>query len=166
MASLEDHLSKARRLAEKGKWREAVEEYERAIAIDPNDARVRLKSSDAALKAGDLARAADALLEAAAIFERSGFGLKAVATLREVLTIDPSRAAVHLALARAYAQLQLVDEARAAIDRYLATLPDDGGPRGYREGASIADRAALARAKLSAGEIDAAIAELAALGRR
>ncbi|NUO52490.1 MAG: hypothetical protein HOV80_26885, partial [Polyangiaceae bacterium] len=56
-AALLSHLSKGRKLAQEKKWKEALVELEKALAIEPKDGRVLSEIGWAAFNAGDLERA-------------------------------------------------------------------------------------------------------------
>lgn len=72
---------------------------------------------------------ADELERSAARFEADGFWLKCIATLKQVVKVDPSRRYVHLKLAELYLRLGLGDEAAVALAAEKWRLEDDEAPR-------------------------------------
>lgn len=108
------HVAGAEALAEHGDYAAACAEYERALAIDPNDAPTRLALATALMKtarhdearphldelAGDEACSADAATLLARFHYARGDYLEAMKHLRLALRIAPAHAAAGRALAR------------------------------------------------------------------
>ncbi len=111
-----------------------VKELRKALEEKPHDPALLQELAFALLKTHDHEGAAAAYAQLAAVHERDGFLLKAVAMLKQAQKLRP-RAAVVLALARVHAQLGLSGEALANLKqvppsleslRLKATLrPDD-----------------------------------------
>mgnify|MGYP000905413536 FL=1 len=89
-----------------------VKELRRALEEKPQDPQLLQELAFALLKVDDADGAADVYGQLAAVHERDGFHLKAVAMLRQAQKVRP-RAAFVLRLARLHAQLQLNGEALA-----------------------------------------------------
>lgn len=98
-----------------------IKEYERLLEEAPQDSRLLQKLGEACQKAGDNVKAADAFARLARTYELDGYGLKAIAILKQVLVIDPSRNDVNLRLAELHQMFQLMSEAMAYARTALRT---------------------------------------------
>lgn len=98
-----------------------VKELRRALEEKPQDPQLLQELAFALLKVDDADGAADVYGQLAAVHERDGFHLKAVAMLRQAQKVRP-RAAFVLRLARLHAQLQLNGEALAYLAQHPPTL--------------------------------------------
>ena len=106
-------LRDALKQVQSGKIDKAVENYKAAIKLDPRDASVHNTLGDLYVRQGRKKEAVDEYLEASALFEKDGFGLRSVAICQKVVNLDPQQWAVRLKLAELYAAQQLPAEARA-----------------------------------------------------
>ncbi len=95
-----------------------VKELRKALEEKPHDPQLLQELALALLKVNDRDGAAEVYGQLAAVHERDGFLLKAVAMLKQAQKLRP-RAAFALRLARVHAQLELHGEALA----YLGQLP-------------------------------------------
>ncbi len=95
-----------------------VKELRKALEEKPLDPQLLQELALALLKVNDRDGAAEVYGQLAAVHERGGFHLKAVAMLKQAQKLRP-RAAFALRLARVHAQLELHGEALA----YLGQLP-------------------------------------------
>jgi tetratricopeptide (TPR) repeat protein len=145
-------LAKAEALAGKKRFTEAAAILERALQVDPKDARVRLKLADLLVRAGDAVTACTQIIEAARVYRSEGFHLKALATLRQAVALDASRLAVRVDIAEVCAALGLIEDALREIDEIARAL-DVGAPvpTGYRDTPPSAAIDA-ARTRLIAGD--------------
>lgn len=127
-------LQAAQKLVEKKKYDKAVQEYQKVIQEDPNDARTLLKIGDLQLKM-------EAFGEAIATYERvgrfyasQGFALKAIAVykqIREIITkyvpqLEERYGHIAPKLAELYQQLGLTSDALAALDEVATRLQRQG----------------------------------------
>ncbi|HWR98201.1 MAG TPA: tetratricopeptide repeat protein, partial [Candidatus Methanoperedens sp.] len=96
-----------------GKIEKAVETYRAIVKLDPRDASVRNSLGDLLGKLGKKKDAIAEFLEASALFERDGFGLRAIATCQKAVNLDGEQWGVRLKLGDLYAAQKLPAEARA-----------------------------------------------------
>ena len=123
-------LQSAQKHVEKKRFDRAIEEYQRIVQYDPNDARTLLKI-------GDLQARMHAYRDAVATYERvgqyyatQGFALKAIAVYKQVREIvrkhapelDERYAHILPRLAEIYTQLGLTSDALAAWDEVATRL--------------------------------------------
>lgn len=77
----------------KSQWEKAVEAVGRLCRLEPGNPVHRLRSGDYYLKLGKPDRAAAAYHEAAGMFERDGFVVKALAAYKMILRVNPGDSA-------------------------------------------------------------------------
>jgi len=109
-------IESAQKLAAKGQYEKAIQEWEKLITETPNDGNVYNSIGDLYLKAGQKAKATDVFINAADAFQSAGFEMKSIAVYKKALKVDPSRVQVFEKLARVYAERGLIGN---AIDEYL-----------------------------------------------
>ncbi|MFT7622795.1 MAG: tetratricopeptide (TPR) repeat protein [Myxococcota bacterium] len=112
-------LQTADRLVEKGKVKKAISMYQRVVEADPDDVKSRLKMGDLQSRAGELPDALRTLNDVARRFEDDGNYLKSVAIYKRMLRLDDGLHSAHVALARVYNQLGLVND---AISQYQSAI--------------------------------------------
>ncbi len=112
-------LQSAGRLIDKGKLKKAIALYGRIVAADPEDVRIRLKMGDLQSKDGDLVSALRTFNDVARRYEDEGQYLKAVAVYKQMLRLDNGLHSAHVALARVYNQLGLIND---AISQYQSAI--------------------------------------------
>ena len=88
-----------------------IRQLEEELAQDPTNVRLLQRLGELRQKMGDNPGAADAFARVAAVYERDGFLLKAVALSKQVLKLDPERNDLRFNLVELHAQLGLVSEA-------------------------------------------------------
>jgi tetratricopeptide (TPR) repeat protein len=136
------HTSLAAVAHMRGDYAEAAEEAERALAIDPTDARALQLRYDAYRKTGDKAKAKEAekaLKElggasdaAARIFNEgadaynSGDMATAISKFEEAADLDPNLVQARLVLAKLYFAQGNLSEALARAEEAVALEPDNG----------------------------------------
>lgn len=101
---------KAGRLAEEGDLEGAIEIYRRIVAEDPTELMCWDRIGDLAKKAGKKGEAVEAYRRVAARLAADGFLFKAIATLKEILVLDPGHTETEAMIAKLYAARQ--DSAR------------------------------------------------------
>lgn len=94
-----------------GKFDQAAVVYQKILALDPDDIRVRLKLGDLYAKQGKNKEATDFYLAVAEAYAGQGFYLKSVAVYKTLLRLDPRLIEVNLRLAELYRSLGLLSDA-------------------------------------------------------
>jgi tetratricopeptide (TPR) repeat protein len=121
----------------------ALERALKKLESDPENERLLREVEALYRESGNLEAAGDIACRRAAVFESSGFLLKAVAVYRDTLKADPERAAIRERLVEQLTRLGLttdaIEQCRVLLARYDET--------GNREGAA---RVADTLAKLGA----------------
>jgi tetratricopeptide (TPR) repeat protein len=72
-----------------GQWAKAVQALQGLIQLEPNNTHYYLRMGDYSLKAGNKAGAIKHYYEAADMYVKSGFSVKAIATYKMILKIAP-----------------------------------------------------------------------------
>jgi len=104
--SAEKHLSR-------GRLDQALKDYLRLLAENPNDAFALNKAGDLCVRMRRNVEAIDYFARIAELYSGDGFFLKAIAILRKINKIDPTRLDIHERLAELYAKQGLTQEARS-----------------------------------------------------
>lgn len=110
-------LEAAQKHLAKGAYDKAIAEFQKLVRADPSDVRTWLKIGDLHAKRGSTKDAVDTYAKVADQYASQGFFLKAVAVHKQILKLDPTRLDVHLKLAEAYENLQLVSDALATYEQ-------------------------------------------------
>ncbi len=109
-------IEKAQKLVLKGKIKQAIAEWKKLAAENPNDGNTYNAIGDLYLKSNDKANATAAFIKAADAFQAAAFELKSIALYKKALKVDPSKIEIHEKLAVVYAERGLIGN---AIDDYL-----------------------------------------------
>ena len=120
----EKTLQNAQKLIEKKRFDRALEEYQRLVQDDPNDARTLLKLGDLQVRMQLSAEAMQTYDRVARLYEAQGFAVKALAVYKQIREHIQKRAPeladqfAHITprLAKIYAQLGLKSDAVQAYD--------------------------------------------------
>ncbi|MCI5072859.1 tetratricopeptide repeat protein [bacterium] len=104
-------LAKAQKLVQKGRYQDAIAEYEKVLDGDPNDIRSLMKIGDLYAKIKDINNAKRKYLKVAYQYSQDGFFLKAVAVYKQILRLDPKAINLYSELAVLYEKLGLNGEA-------------------------------------------------------
>ncbi len=96
-----------------------ISEYEEIVRQNPDDYRARIKLAEFYAKQGNDQRAEEEFLTVAKSYKEDGFNLKAIATYKQVLKLNPDNATIILELADLYKRQGLI---RDAIDQYHAAI--------------------------------------------
>ena len=109
-------LHSAQSLAARGQFDAAIAEWKKLAAEVPNDGSVHNSIGDLYLKRNGVAEAVAAFLQAAAAFRAEGATLKAIATYKKILKVDPARYEVYRHLGDLNAERGLLS---SAVQDYL-----------------------------------------------
>ncbi|MFQ5585518.1 MAG: cyclic nucleotide-binding domain-containing protein [Thermodesulfobacteriota bacterium] len=103
---------KAERYFLKGRLQDALEAYRQIKELSRKDPRVLLRLGDLYRKTGQSSEAVAEYKEAAGVFIRQGFIIKAIAVCKMIVAIDPSQEEVQKRLAELYAKRSGGEEKR------------------------------------------------------
>jgi tetratricopeptide (TPR) repeat protein len=123
-------LQSAQKLIEKRRFDRALEEYQKLVQDDPNDARTLLKLGDLQVRMQLSADAMQTYDRVAQVYETQGFAVKALAVYKQIREHIQKRSPEladrfsHITprLARIYAQLGLKSDAIQAFDEVASNL--------------------------------------------
>ncbi|MBX3189505.1 MAG: tetratricopeptide repeat protein [Labilithrix sp.] len=123
-------LEAAQKFVEKKKYDKAVQEYQKLIDADPNDARTLLKVGDLQAKQGLHGDAISTYERVGRLYATQGFALKAIAVykqIREIIAkhvpqLEERYGHITPMLAELYQQLGLTSDALAALDEVATRL--------------------------------------------
>ena len=123
-------LEAAQKYVEKKKYDKAVQELQKLIEADPNDARTLLKIGDYQAKQGLHAEAISTYETVGKLYAHQGFALKAIAVykqIREIIAkhvpqLEERYGHIPPKLAELYQQLGLTSDALAALDEVATRL--------------------------------------------
>lgn len=123
-------LEAAQKYVEKKKYDKAVQEYQKLIDADPNDARTLLKIGDLQAKQSLHADAISTYETVGKLYAHQGFALKAIAVykqIREIIAkhvpqLEDGYGHITPKLAELYQQLGLTSDALAALDEVATRL--------------------------------------------
>ncbi len=109
-------LQSAQLLAAKGQYDAAIGEWRKLAGESPNDGSIHNSIGDLHLKRNAVSEAIAAFLQAAAGFRSEGATLKAIATYKKILKVDPTRYEVYRHLGDLNAERGLLS---SAVQDYL-----------------------------------------------
>lgn len=109
-------LRKAEQHRSRGRVKKAIREYEKVLAVDPQDTEVHTKITPLYIRAGRKDQAKASLRRVIAWYETQGFAEKAMAMLRLALTLDRRDLAAHLHLADLYLGKALTGDALTLLE--------------------------------------------------
>ncbi len=104
-------LDAAKDFVTQGKLDKAIREYEKLLAADPSDMRVKLRLAELLAKQRQVPQAIQAYKEVAEQYGHEGFYLKAVTVLKGILRLNPSLSEVNQSLAQLYEKMGLSKDA-------------------------------------------------------
>jgi len=119
-------LELARLLVEEGKYDRAIKEYEKIVAADPDDMRVKLRIAELHVKRKQIGDAIKVYREVAEAYTQQGFFLKSVTVYKNVLRLNPSLNDVNELLAELYEKMGLTKDAVRQYDLFAAALENKG----------------------------------------
>ena len=111
-----ESLRKAEKFRSRGRVKKAIREYERVLAVDPQDIEVHEKIAQLYVRAGRKDQAKASLKRVIAWYDRQGFVEKAIAMLRLTLTLDRRDLAAHLRLTDLYLGKDLAGDALGLLE--------------------------------------------------
>jgi len=115
-------LTTADKHIESGDFKRAAVQLNQVCRSDPDDIRTRLRLGELYQKLGRLEVSLRTFVQVADAYVDQGHLLKAVAVYNKMLSIDSGLHTVHLALARAYKQLGLVNDAASQYKEVIRIL--------------------------------------------
>ncbi|HPW44973.1 MAG TPA: tetratricopeptide repeat protein [bacterium] len=104
-------LEQARIFIEEGRLDRAIREYEKIVAADPSDLRVKLRIAELFAKRKQVNDAIRIYREVSKSYEDEGFFLKAVTVSKNILRLNPSLIEVNEQLASLYERMGLIADA-------------------------------------------------------
>jgi tetratricopeptide (TPR) repeat protein len=104
-------LRAAEKLAARGKLEEAIKHYLRVLRAKPDDTRTLNSVGDLYVRLNQLDEAVEIFSRAAEHFADEGFFLKAIAILKKIIRLDPTRISIYERLADLYHHQGLRNEA-------------------------------------------------------
>ncbi|MBI3540636.1 MAG: tetratricopeptide repeat protein [Deltaproteobacteria bacterium] len=122
--SKEKVIESAEKYFQAGKYDRAIKEYQKLLAEDPSDMRVKLKVGDILAKKKDTAKAVEVYREVADIFSKEDFHLKAIAVYKTILKLSPTATDVNEKLGDLYHKIGL--DSDALNQYYIVTNYYDG----------------------------------------
>ncbi len=105
-------LKDAEKLVQRGKYEQAIREYEKILKKFPEDTTIINRVGDLYGRVGQLQRAVELYEEIADHFTRDGFTTKAIAILKKIQRLDPQRLDIFERLAGLYFDQGLMIEAK------------------------------------------------------
>jgi CRP-like cAMP-binding protein len=129
------HKERASKYISKGKYDNALEEYERAVKIAPSDLSVRQKLAETYARVGRKQEAVREYQSVAGSYAADGLLLKAIAISKVLLTVDPHHKETQEILARLYAErrgglatVSLPKNMSAAVNKKRSAADIRGAP--------------------------------------
>ncbi|MEW6408986.1 MAG: cyclic nucleotide-binding domain-containing protein [Nitrospirota bacterium] len=74
----------------KGKWKNAIDEMKKLIAMESENAMFHLRLGDIYSRINELTNAVKSYFTAGELFEKKGFAIKAITTYKMILKLDPA----------------------------------------------------------------------------
>ena len=109
-------LRRAEKFRSRGRVRKTIREYEKVLAVDPQDIEVHTKLAPLYIRASRKDQAKASLNRVIAWYDKQGFVDKAIAMLRLALTLDRRDLPVHLRLADLYLGKTLTGDALRLLE--------------------------------------------------
>ena len=100
----EKSLRAANRHLQRGQVDKAIREYQKVLAMDDRDPRIRHKYAELLARKGRAQEAMEEFRWVAAYYEQGGFAPKAIAVYKQMLGMDPEKIDIHLHLGEIYRQ--------------------------------------------------------------
>jgi tetratricopeptide (TPR) repeat protein len=151
----------------RGRLDQALSDYLRLLKDNPTDTFALNKAGDVCVRMGRPADAIEHFSRIADVYTNDGFFLKAIAILKKINKIDPTRLDVHDRLADLYARQGLTQDARShyvvLAEQWLKKNDLKGAIRAYSKIASLDPADLKVQSRLAdlhrvAGETDHAVA--------
>jgi len=107
-------LELAERFVRNGKLQEAINQYEKILAVDSEDSSTLNIVGDLYSQTGQKGKAAEVLLRAAEEYERRGMFAQALAVFKKIYKLAPEKPETSLKLGELYAREGFIGDAKAA----------------------------------------------------
>lgn len=130
-------LREAERHRSRGRTRKAIREYEKVLAVDPQDVEVHAKVAPLYIRTGRRDKAKASLRRVVAWYEKQGFVDKAIGMLRLVLKIDRRDLGARIHLADLYLGKALTASALRLLESARRTF---GGKRYLKEALAVEEK--------------------------
>lgn len=112
----------AAKFMQKGQFRKAIAEYQRIIAAEPKDLRIRIKLLDLYAREGMKSDVIEESRRITSTYVEQGFIPRAIAIWKQVLRIDPENPEIYSALGELYIEQRLLGDALASFKKAVDTL--------------------------------------------
>jgi len=123
-------LESAQKFLMKGQIRKAISEYERLVAEDPRNIRIRSKLADLCVRSKNIDRAVEEYTQLAKQYEEEDLSYRAISMYKRVLTLRPKMIDVHYWLADLYKKEGLFGNAKVLYQNIIKLNPEDQVARG------------------------------------
>lgn len=114
----------------KGQIRKAISDYEKLVADDPRNIRIRSKLADLHVRNRNIDRAVEEYIQLAKQYEDEDLSYRAISMYKRVLTIRPKMIDAHYWLADLYKKEGLVGNAKVLYQNIIKLNPEDQLARG------------------------------------
>lgn len=118
-------LESAQRFLKKGQIRKAISDYEKLMADDPRNIRVRSKLADLYVRNNNIDRAIEEYVKLAKQYEAEDLSSRAISMYKRILTIRPKQIDVHYWLADLYKKEGLFGNAKVLYQNIIRLNPED-----------------------------------------
>ena len=118
-------IKAAEKYVAKGKLENAIKEYRKVLAENPNDTNTLNRVGDLYARLERYDEAVKLFTQIAEKYTRDGFFLKAIAIYKKIIKLDPTALAVYERLAELYHRQALADFGPSAVHRltFRSVLP-------------------------------------------
>lgn len=111
VVSKEKLLESAKRALDEGRVDRAIQEYQKIVAADPRDSRVKLRIAELYIRLKQIGDAVKVYQDVATTYADEGFYLKAVTVYKNILRLNPSLRDINGKLADLYEKMGLNQDA-------------------------------------------------------
>lgn len=118
-------LDNAQRLLKKGQIRKAISDYEKLVADDPRNVRIRSKLADLYVRNDNVDRAVEEYIQLAKQYETEDLNYRSISMYKKVLTLRPKRIDVHYSLADLYKREGLFGNAKVLYHNIIRLNPEE-----------------------------------------
>jgi len=125
--------ARAVKFVAEGKYRKAIEEYQRILETQPEDPETLNLIGDIYRRMGDKPKSIEMFEKAVKLYAHQAYYDNAVAVCKKILRMEPERAELTMTLAELYAQQGLVAQAITLLVDYARTKKDEGDIEGMLE---------------------------------
>ncbi|MBI4367246.1 MAG: tetratricopeptide repeat protein [Deltaproteobacteria bacterium] len=123
-------LEVAKRYVDEGRVDRAIQEYQKLLATDPRDYRVKLRVAELYVRQKQMAEAVRVYQEVAQAYADEGFYLKAVTVYKNILKLNPSLRDVNARLADLYEKMGLATDAVHQYQILISLYEQRGDSKG------------------------------------